>query len=355
MQESLVNPIEDYFKESATLLVSSTISWTSSPRRKVADFDVCTLYVYPANGESDDASQSADEANVVLIIYAMVNTASILDLKRNISTIERLRQQGLTVYLMEWKVPESESAQRTLGMVEYLDKSLHRCVQKIRSDCQLDKLNLMGVCQGGVFSLCYASMFPEHVRAVIPVVTPVNFHTEHDTLSSLARHLNLELLMQTGMNVPGVLLAQVFLSLKPMALTVQKYLNIAERIDLNKNTELSETFMAMEQWIDKTPDQPAQFFKEFVGQFYQENALYDGSLRLGERSVDLKKLEMPVLNIYASKDHLVPPDSSKALATLVPKENYQSLEVVTGHIGMFVSQKSLGHVPKAIAEFIRQV
>lgn len=355
-EKILTNPIEDYFDQAGVCLSSSVSAWTSvTPRRLVAEFDLCKLYVYPSEYDVDSADQcSPSAADVVLVVYAMVNTASILDLQKKISTIERLKQQGLTVYLMEWKAPEV--TQSTIAMHDYLDQSLHRCVELIREVGQLDKLNLMGVCQGGVISLCYAAMHPNSIRSLIPVVTPVDFHTEEDTLSRLARYLDLDHLIPSGVNIPGVLLAQVFLSLKPMTLTIQKYLDIADNLAASANdVELAGKFMAMEQWIDKTPDQPGLFFKEFVSLLYQKNALCKGELRLGDHIIDLEQIDVPVLNIYALNDHLVPPEASRLLSTLIPSRHYQSLEVPTGHIGIFVSQKSLSHVPKAIAGFIRQV
>jgi len=343
------------FERGAACLTSATQKWTPvTQREQVAASTLYQLYRYPlSEHQAESGARSVETDEVVLIVYAMVNTASVLDLDRDMSMIQALKAQGLTVYLMEWEEPQVQ--QSSIGMSEYLQRSLHHCVMQIRQDCKLDKINLMGVCQGGVFALCYAKLYPEYIRSVIPLVTPINCHTQYDTLSTLARHMDFESLLMPGINIPGQLLAQVFLSLKPMTLSIMKYIEISERLNAAKdNTELSRKFMAMEQWIEETPDQPALFFKEFVESVYQQNALYKGELLILGEKIDLRQMEIPVLNIYASNDHLVPPDSSKALAELVPEAYYQSLEVRTGHIGMFVSRKSLKQVPQAIADFIRQ-
>lgn len=323
-----------------------------SHRRLVVDLELCQLYVYPAINESKQSNLRPDD--VVFIVYAMVNTASILDLTEQMSTIGRLQQQGLTVYLMEWKAPLAKHS--TIGLFDYLSQSLNICVLEALKDCGLDTLNLLGVCQGGVFSLCYAAMFPERIRSVISMVTPVDFHTSNDTLSCWARYLDINELVQAEMNIPGQLLAQAFLMLKPMGLMVQKYLDIAENTEASAEDMLQlKGFLAMEQWIDTTPDHPAQVFKDFVIDFYQRNSLYRASLIADDKIIDLSRLTMPVLNVYAANDHLVPPESSMALKALIPGAQYQDLEVPTGHIGMFVSQKALNYVPEAIADFIRQV
>ncbi|PID46181.1 MAG: class III poly(R)-hydroxyalkanoic acid synthase subunit PhaC [Proteobacteria bacterium] len=349
------NPTASYIEESVEWLQAAAAPWSPSPSRcLVADFGLCQLYRYPALVDTDTSTSTIAARNVLFIVYAMVNTASILDLRDKLSIIQRLQWLGLTIYLMEWVPPQS--SQSNIGLAEYLEQSLHRCVEKACQDSAADRLNLMGVCQGGVFSLCYAAMYPERVRSLVPVVTPINFHTENDTLSRWVRYVPLDELMVSGMNIPGQMLAQVFIMLKPMSLSVKKYLDIAKRSRQGtEDAEIAETFMAMEQWIHNTPDQPAACFKDFVEKFYQQNALYHSSLHLAGRAVDLRQPNIPTLNIYAKNDHLVPPESSKALQELIPAHCYHSLEIPTGHIGMFVSQKSLNYVPQAIADFIRQV
>ena len=78
------------------------------------------------------------------------------------------------------------------------------------------------------------------------------------------------------------------------------------------------------------------------------------TLKVGGCPIDLTNLGIPVLNIYANKDHLVPPASSKALETLIPKHQYQAMPVKGGHIGIFVSPKSVQTIFPAIADWLRQ-
>ena len=91
---------------------------------------------------------------------------------------------------------------------------------------------------------------------------------------------------------------------------------------------------------------------EFARDFYQGNKLVKGELRLGGQSVDLKKITMPVLNIYARDDHLVPPAASQALRALVGSSDYTEVELAGGHIGVYVGLKSPRSVPVAVAEWM---
>jgi polyhydroxyalkanoate synthase subunit PhaC len=63
---------------------------------------------------------------------------------------------------------------------------------------------------------------------------------------------------------------------------------------------------------------------------------------------------MPVLNIYAEQDHLVPPASSLALEKYCGSEDYKVLSFPTGHIGMYVSGKVQRDLPPAIATWLKR-
>jgi polyhydroxyalkanoate synthase len=62
---------------------------------------------------------------------------------------------------------------------------------------------------------------------------------------------------------------------------------------------------------------------------------------------------MPVLNIYALQDHLVPPSSSKPLGRLVGASDYSEHEFKGGHIGIYVSGSAQLEIPERIASWLR--
>jgi poly(3-hydroxyalkanoate) synthetase len=63
---------------------------------------------------------------------------------------------------------------------------------------------------------------------------------------------------------------------------------------------------------------------------------------------------MPLLNIYAEQDHLVPPSSSKPLGDLVSSKDVTTKSFPVGHIGMYVSSKSQKELSPTIADWITQ-
>jgi polyhydroxyalkanoate synthase subunit PhaC len=101
-----------------------------------------------------------------------------------------------------------------------------------------------------------------------------------------------------------------------------------------------------------SPDQAGVAFREFVTWFYQENRLARNQLEIGSRAVHLETLRMPMLNLIGKRDHLVPPAASLALERLAGSEDFTTLELDLGHIGMYVSARAQREVPPAIAQWL---
>lgn len=283
----------------------------------------------------------------LLICYAMVNRPYMLDLQPDRSLIRELLSLGLDVYLIDWGYPDG--ADRFIPLEEYICGYLNRCVETILQKHSLDALNLLGICQGGTFSACYTALMPKRVKNLITMVTPVDFKTPENLLSKWVQHIDLDLLTQSG-NVSGELLNTLFLALMPFRLTQQKYVHLLQH---RSDRAQMENFMRMEKWIFDSPDQPARAFREFVQWFFQENRLLKDELVLKGQPVHLKSIDCPVLNIYASNDHLVPPSASIPLGARISSAVYESLEIPVGHIGIYVSSKAREKVPGAIGSWLQ--
>ena len=63
---------------------------------------------------------------------------------------------------------------------------------------------------------------------------------------------------------------------------------------------------------------------------------------------------MPVLNIYAEQDHLVPPAASRALAGRTGSSDYSELGFRGGHIGIYVSGRAQREVPGTISAWLAE-
>ncbi|MFZ1539143.1 MAG: class III poly(R)-hydroxyalkanoic acid synthase subunit PhaC [Chromatiaceae bacterium] len=325
------------------LLNADKIDTGVSPRDPVYQEDKLVLYRYRA--------PEGVKRNPVplLIVYALVNRPYMADIQEDRSTIKGLLATGQDVYLVDWGYPDH--ADRALTIDDYLNNYLDNCVDYIRESHGLEAINILGICQGGAFSLCYSSMHPEKVRNLVVMVTPVDFKTPDNLLSAWVQNIDIDLAIDTMGNVPGEILNWSFLSLKPFSLTGQKYVNMVDVLD---DPAKIKNFLRMEKWIFDSPDQAGETFRQFAKDFFQQNKLINGGLQIGDHEISLSNITCPVLNIYALQDHLVPPDASRALAGRTGSKDYTELAFPGGHIGIYVSGKAQKEVTPAIGSWLNE-
>jgi polyhydroxyalkanoate synthase len=323
-----------------------TVTLGSAPKDAIYSQDKLVVYRYRA---SEGATKQNQVRVPLVICYALVNRPYMMDLQPDRSLIRRLLDRGVDVYLIDWGYPDG--ADRYLEINDYVSRYLPRCMEQVAQASGFERVNLLGVCQGGTLSLCYSALHPERVRNLITMVTPVDFRTPENLLTKWTEHVDLDQLATATGNVPGEMLNALFLGLMPFRLTSQKYVDLMDHID---DPRALENFLRMEKWIFDSPDQPGEMFRQFMQWFVKENRLANGTLELGGRAVDLKQVKMPVLNIYASQDHLVPPSASKPLQRLVGTRDYSTHEFAGGHIGIYVSGAAQREVPERISTWLRE-
>jgi len=313
-----------------------------SPRTPVYREDKLVLYRY-------DRPQGVTASNdtPLLIVYALVNRPYMTDIQEDRSTIRGLLASGQDVYLIDWGYPDSSDFALTMG--DYINGYIDRCVDQVCEAHGLDSINILGICQGGTFSLCYTALHSEKVRNLVTMVTPVDFKTPNDMLSAWVQHIDIDMLVDTVGNIPGEMLNWTFLSLKPFSLTGQKYVNMVDLLDDPKKVK---NFLRMEKWIFDSPDQAGETFRQFIRDFYQKNVLIAGEAEIGGDRVDLGNITCPVLNIYAQQDHLVPPDASTSLGGYVGSDDYSELAFPGGHIGIYVSGRAQKQLTPAIGKWL---
>ena len=102
-----------------------------------------------------EGEKRADQC-AVLIVYALVNRPWVLDLEPGRSMIEGLLALQMDVFLVEWEDPAEQDQHR--GFSDYACTLLDECVEAVVSLRNENAVNLLGVCQGGTFSLCYTAL-----------------------------------------------------------------------------------------------------------------------------------------------------------------------------------------------------
>jgi polyhydroxyalkanoate synthase len=204
------------------LLEADEISAGVTPREEIYAEDKLTLYRYqPSTGVVQNRIPT-------LIVYALVNRPYMMDIQENRSTIRGLLDSGQDVYLIDWGYPDR--ADKYLTLDDYINGYIDRCVDVMRERHGVDKINILGICQGGVFSLCYSTLHPDKVKNLVTMVTPVDCKTPGNMLSHWVQKMDIDAIVDAMGNLPGEMLNWTFLNLKPFQLMGQKYVSMVDII-----------------------------------------------------------------------------------------------------------------------------
>lgn len=297
----------------------------------------------------------------LVIVHGLIGRQTMTDLEPKRSLVGRLLASGVDVWVLDWG--NATRADRLLDMTHFAIHVLGRALDAVTAETGA-KPALMGICQGGTFALCHAAHHPERLSGLALAVAPVDFHADlgdddnptHGFLNvwlrSLPRPLIEDMIDEFG-NLPGRLTGAVFQNLTP-ARTLAKY--TTGMLDLAEDAEGLKTFLRMERWLADRPDHPGAAAKEWLIGLYHENRLTEGRFELDGRPVRIDAIDCPVLNIYGTDDHIVPPPCSRALRDHLPEgADYQEVAVPTGHVGVFVSRKALEILPGALSGWLARI
>ncbi len=315
------------------------LAYQYNPRELVYALDKVKLYHYRAHVPNPLATP-------VLVVFATVNRPEILDLFPETSFIGGLLKNGMDVYLLDWGYPDYHD--RQISFQRYVTHYLHSCVKHIAAATPAHKINLLGICQGGLMCLCYATLSP-YLKNLVLISTPVDFHTQDNTVAQFLNTIDMARLTKVFGNVPGSWLTQFFISLRPFELIGKKYLRFVDNIN---DQSATDRFLRVEKWLNDAPDQAGRAFRELAKHFYRDNKLVKGEIKLGNHAVSLGALQVPVLNVMASQDEIVPMSASQVLKNYVQPKLYSEQVYPSGHIGIYVSDKVGGRMSQGIAQWL---
>jgi len=271
----------------------------------------------------------------IFIVYALVNRPYILDLQPDRSVIRHLLSEGFEVYLVDWGNPSR--LDQGLTMEDYIRRYMDNCAGVIQDHADVEDFHLLGYCMGGTMSIMYATQYPEAVRTLSLMATPIAFGGESGLLERWANHYDPDTTVEALGNLPAELLALEFSLMDPIDQYITKYVNLYENIE---DEDFVRNFARMEQWIWDGVDVAGEVYREFINDIYKGNQLVDGEYHLGEDPIELSDIEMPAQQIIGEYDHIVPSVSSKPFNERISSADQRLVEFPAGHIGISVSGKA---------------
>src|SRR6266700_5573832 len=95
----------------------------------------------------------------LLLVFALMNRPTILDLRPGHSFIEYMVRRGFEVYLLDWGVPGLED--KDLKFDDYVLDYMTRAIRKVKALSGSSELSLLGWCIGAILTTIYASLRPD--------------------------------------------------------------------------------------------------------------------------------------------------------------------------------------------------
>jgi poly(3-hydroxyalkanoate) synthetase len=273
----------------------------------------------------------------------------IVDFSEDQSQMRTILEAGHErAYCLDWIGATAETADASIE--DYLDV-VDQAVDHVGG-----RVNLIGDCQGGWLATIYAALSPERVNTLTIAGAPIDFHAGepviHEVLRHLAPHGDLffyeTLVALDGGVMRGDHLLGGFILIKPVD-EFSRQLELLRNLDDDGHVTRYRQF---EDWFKHTQDIPGRFYLWVVRHLFRDNQLISRSLAVGDRTVDLRRLDMP-LNLFAGAlDHITPPDQVFALADAAstPEELVRREVTAGGHLGLFMGHEALNnHWPSILS------
>ena len=285
----------------------------------------------------------------VLIVMSLVSRSYVLDLTPGASFVAALRDAGLEPYLLDWGVPDEREAGN--GLATYVEEMLPAAIEAVRRSSGSEQVHLLGYCYGGVLTLLLGAARPDlPVASLVTMATPVDFERMGMFGRMFERgRLDPEDVFDDTGNVPPEVIRNAFRVLKPTS-DLNQYAMLWEKL---WDSRQMEGFQVMAQWADDHVPFPGRAFRETV-ELMRDRAFVQDRVRLDGRPLSLQDVRWPLLNVVATKDHIVPCAAALPLADLVGSSETETLELPAGHVGLVMGKSAASTTLPRIVDWLRR-
>ncbi|MDQ6660516.1 MAG: class III poly(R)-hydroxyalkanoic acid synthase subunit PhaC [Chloroflexota bacterium] len=268
----------------------------------------------------------------ILLIYALINRPYVLDLMPGNSLVEYLVNQGFDVYMLDWGTPGDED--KNISFDNYVLDYIPRAVKKMLRNSHADEYSMLGFCIGGTMTAMYASLFPEKLRNLILLTAPIDFPPDKMGLYGMwtsEKYFDPDLLADAFGNIPGELVDTGNRLVRPVTNYVGTYVTMWDRILQGKPMD---NWLAMNKWVNDGVPFAGAAFKQWIREFYQQNKLVKGEIKLRGQRVDLSNISCSLLAIGGKKDHICTLPQAEPIMNLIGSEDKEFYVLDAGHVGL---------------------
>ena len=273
----------------------------------------------------------------VLLVMETTNRGYIFDMVPGQSLVEFLLLRGYDVFMADWEAPRAED--RGLGMKDYVETFVGGSIAEVQRLTGESDVSLVGYCMGGVLSVLWAGL--NHAagpKNLAVFTTPVDFRqmTLFQAWSD-QRYFDVDRLVDTLGMAPAEMLLTAFDMLRPAGRISANF----ALLDNLWNDEFVKGHRMFDRWSSDMLPLAGEYFRETTKQLVWDNALMEGTMKVGGRPVELGKIAAPFLHVTAEHDHIVTTGASAPLIGLIGSEDKEQVVLKGGHVSLIAGPNAV--------------
>jgi polyhydroxyalkanoate synthase len=331
-----------------TLLYGGLADLRPMPRTLIDDGVLREVYHY----RPGDTPESGDP---VLLVTPLAAPAICFDLRRDCSLVESLVNRGRRTYLVEYG--QVSFRDRNFGMEHWVDEVLPEAIKAVSEHAGGRPVHVVGWSLGGIFAMLTAADRDDLPIASLTIVgSPVDVR-KVPLMAPVRPLLNLQgpaLITRAYRALGGIptpLVSWAFTAASVQKV-VTKPLAILTHLD---DTDFLAQLEAVDRFMDNMIAYPGRTFGQLYHRFVKGNALARGSMQLGDRTVSLSNITVPVLVFAGNTDGIAPIAAVRAIVPMLTGAEEVRFEVVPGgHLGMLTGRAARGTTWEVIDEWVAQ-
>ncbi|HZU25500.1 MAG TPA: alpha/beta fold hydrolase [Bryobacteraceae bacterium] len=269
----------------------------------------------------------------LILVFALMNRPSILDLRPGNSFVEFMVKQGYDVYLLDWGAPGIED--KHLRFDDYTLDYLPRAIRKMKAISGSREFSMLGWCIGAILATSYAALRPDDgLRNLLLLTAPLDYSNRSGITFSQwtdERYFDVDKVLGAFGNMPAAMIEYGAKALKPVENYIGNYLRLWDNLD---DPRVVESWHAMNTWVTDNIDMAGGAFRQLVVDLYRNDRLMQGTWVLRGERVDVSRIRANLFMVIAGADHITPPCQSESLMSKVSSTDKELFRVAGGHIGI---------------------